>query len=152
MRIKATYRSAATLAGREIHLRTLPTVFGTGRLIRNKKVQKESTSAAFVRKSRVAEARRAADPPPWTEKDPSALLGGSRSAHPLSLCDPDRCSSSVRLRHHGGKETALTPLLSPSAVVAVCSVQNTSTVKSRRMQSPLHNICDLLDRYRMHLQ
>lgn len=84
-------------------------------------------------------------------QSPSALLGGSRSAHLLSLCDPDRCSSSVRLRHHGGKETALTPLLSPSAVVEVWSVQNTSTVKSRRMQSPLYNICDLLCRYRTHM-
>lgn len=36
-------------------------------------------------------------------------------------------------------------------VVEVWSVQNTSTVKSRRMQSPLYNICDLLYRYRTHM-
>lgn len=40
--------------------------------------------------------------------------------HPLSLCDPDRSCPDVRLRHNGGKETALAPRLCPSRCGSVC--------------------------------
>lgn len=121
------HKQTATLAGREIHFKSLPAVWGRDHQVGAALNLTKGKGAEIIYISLFcfsgSESQR-------TPSSTALLLGVKKERipvcppsvdpdqpHPLSLCDPDRSCPDVRLRHNGG---TLTPRLCPSRCGRVC--------------------------------